>query len=467
VKKLTSLIIKSFIGPFVMTFFIALFILLMQFLWKYVDDLVGKGLGWFIIAQLMTYVSITLVPLALPLAMLLSSIMTFGNLAEHYELVACKSAGMSLQKIMRPLAILTILICVAAFYFSNNVLPFANLKMNALLYDVRNQKPALYIKEGVYYDGLEGYVLRVGKKMPDNKTIYDITIYDHKNSRGNTKVLLAESGSMVMSDDERYLIVTLNKGRSYEEQVKKKGVDTHPLMRTEFEKEILRFDLSAFKLTRTKEDLFRNNYQMLNLKQLQTSSDSINIKITESLSNFKRYTKSLYEIKSKIAVSDSLNFKDKNLILNFEKEKRDVITKSALFSARNAKSVAEDAANDLYIKNKSLAKHLIEWHRKFTLSVACLILFFIGAPLGAIIRKGGMGMPVVVSVLFFLTYHIISISGEKMAREGVMLPYKAMWMSTLALLPIGIFLTYKATTDSAIFDINNYLRFFKRLVGKA
>jgi lipopolysaccharide export system permease protein len=466
VKKITGLILKSFVGPFVMTFFIALFILLMQFLWKYVDDLVGKGLGGFIITQLMAYVAVTLVPLALPLAMLLSSIMTFGNLAEHYELVACKSAGMSLGKIMRPLSILTVLICVGAFYFSNNILPIANLKMNALLYDVRNQKPALYIKEGVYYDGLEGYVLRVGKKMPDNKTIHDITIYDHKNGRGNTKVLLAESGTMAMSEDERYLIVTLNNGRSYEEQVKKKGADTHPLMRTEFEKEVLRFDLSAFKLTRTKEELFKNNYQMLNLRQLQTSSDSIQIKIAETQSNFKKHTVALYENRPVTGLPSPLNFRNEDFLQNFASEQQNIIAKAALFSARNAKSVAEDAANDISIKQRSLAKHQIEWNRKFTLSFACLILFFIGAPLGAIIRKGGLGMPVVVSVLFFLTYHIISISGEKMAREGVMLPYKAMWMSSIALLPIGIFLTYKATTDSAIFDLDNYLRPFRKLLSK-
>jgi lipopolysaccharide export system permease protein len=447
-----------------MTFFIALFILLMQFLWKYVDDLVGKGLGPFIIAQLMTYVAVTLVPLALPLAMLLSSIMTFGNLAEHCELVACKSAGMSLQRIMRPLSILTVLICVGAFYFSNNVLPWANLKMNALLYDVRNQKPALYIKEGIFYDGLEGYVIRIGKKMPDNKTISDITIYDHKEGRGNTKIYTAENGTMAMSEDERYLILTLNNGKSYEEQIKKKGADTHPLMRTEFQKEIIRFDLSAFKLTRTNEALFKNNYQMLNLKQLQHSSDSISRQIAESRNNYLKYAHSLYEAKQDTA--HKLNFTNENFILNFEKEKREGLIKSALFAARNAKSIADDAAQDITIKSKALAKHLIEWHRKFTLSFACLILFFIGAPLGAIIRKGGLGMPVVVSVLFFLAYHIISLSGEKMAREGIMLPYKAMWMSSIALLPIGIFLTYKATHDSAIFDVDNYIRFFKRIFKK-
>ena len=446
-----------------MTFFIALFILLMQFLWKYVDDLVGKGLGWIIIAKLMAYVAITLVPLALPLAMLLSSIMTFGNLAENSELVACKSAGMSLQKIMRPLFVLTIFICIGAFYFSNNVLPFANLKMNALLYDVTHQRPALYIKEGIFYDGLDGYVIKIGKKYPDNKTISDILIYDHTDARGNTKVLIAEKGTMAMSEDERYLILTLNNGRSYEEQVKKKGVDTHPLMRSELQKETIRFDLSSFKLTRTNEELFKNNYQMLNLKQLGTSADSLDKQIERALDGFKKYTESVHPHFVLAANKDSLRFTNENFVLNFDKEKQDIILKSALFSARNSKNVVNDAWDDIRVKSRSLSKHLIEWHRKFTLSIACLILFFIGAPLGAIIRKGGLGMPVVVSVAFFLIYHVVSITGEKMAREGVMPPFKAMWMSSIALLPIGVFLTYKATTDSAIFDLDNYLRFWKSI----
>jgi lipopolysaccharide export system permease protein len=449
-----------------MTFFIALFILLMQFLWKYVDDLVGKGLGWYIITQLMGYVAITLIPLALPLAMQLSSIMTFGNLAENSELVACKSAGMSLQRIMRPLSVLTVFICIGAFYFSNNVLPYANLKMNALLYDVRNQKPGLYIKEGVFYDGIDGYVIRIGKKLPDNKTIYDITIYDHTKGRGNSTVLLAENGTMAMSEDERFLILTLNNGRSYDEQTKTKGNNTHPLQRTEFQKEVIRFDLSTFKLTRTNEQLFKDNYQMLNLKQLRTASDSISRKIAEADKNYERYSKSLMELKQNVASKDSLKFNNENFIFNFEKEKQATIVKSALYAARNAKSVADDADNDINTKEKSLAKHLIEWHRKFTLSFACLILFFIGAPLGAIIRKGGLGMPVVVSVVFFLVYHVISISGEKMAREGVMPPYKAMWMSSIILLPIGVFLTYKATTDSSIFDVDSYTRIFKVIFKK-
>jgi lipopolysaccharide export system permease protein len=465
VKKISKLVISTFIGPFVMTFFISLFVLLMQFLWKYIDDLAGKGLEWTVIFKLMVYVAVTLVPLALPLAMLLASIMTFGNLAEHYELVACKSAGMSVQRIMLPMIYLTILICVGAFYFSDNVLPAANLRMSALLYDVRNQKPALYIKEGVFYNGIEGYVIKVGRKDKDNQTIHNVMIYDHTENRGNTKVILADKGTMQMSDDDRYLILTLFNGKSYDEQRKQKGADTKPLMRQEFQKEIIRFDLSAFKLTRTNENLFKDNYQMLNLGQLSEASDSIVKKINDTRLFYQKYNKKYYEAQ-KTEADTIVKFKNENLIENFPPERQKAILAAALNSARTSKNIAADAANDIIVRQKSYYKHRIEWNRKFTLSFAIFILFLIGAPLGSIIRKGGLGMPLVISVVFFLTYHVISITGEKMAREGVVDVYKGMWLSSAILLPLGIFLMYKATTDSALFDKDAYTKFFNKFIPK-
>ena len=273
-KKLTLLVLRAFAGPMVITFIISLFVLLMQFLWKYIDDLVGKGIDTVIIIKLMVYVSVTLVPLALPLSLLLSSLMTFGNLAEHFEITACKSAGVSLQRIMRPLIITAFLICGSAFYFSNYILPIANLKMNALLYDVRQQKPALLIKEGIFYNGIDGYSIRVGKKESDGQTLRNIMIYDHSENRGNTKLILAESGKMAMSNDERYLLLYLSKGSSYEERENKPGRSSRPLMRSEFEEELVRFDLSSFKMTRTNEQLFKDNYPMHNLIVADSASDN-------------------------------------------------------------------------------------------------------------------------------------------------------------------------------------------------
>lgn len=457
-KKLTVLLLRSFAGPLLLTFMIALFVLVMQFLWKYIDDLVGKGLGWIIITKLLIYVSVTLVPLALPLAILLSSIMTFGNLAEQSELTACKSAGISLQKVMRPLVFTALLISVSAFFFSNNVLPLANLKMNALLYDVRQQKPALYINEGVFYNGIDGFSIKVHEKDDDGQTLRGVMIYDHTNNRGNTKMVMAESGRMAMSEDDRYLVITLFKGVSYEERDAGRERMTHPLLRTEFAQETFRFDLSSFKMTRTNENLFKDNFQMLNLKQLSSASDSIRFSILQKkykLRNELGYTDTSDAVIVPLAISQN--------IPGLEADRRYKIATSALYSARSIANMAYDASQDLQVKRRSLARHEIEWHRKFTLSFACLILFFIGAPLGAIIRKGGLGMPVVVSVLFFVTYHIISITGEKFAREGVMTPSAGMWLSSLILLPVGIFLTYKATTDSALFDKERYLRVIRGL----
>lgn len=445
------------------TFLISLFVLLMQFLWKYIDDLVGKGLEWYIIVKLMVYVAITLVPLALPLALLLSSIMTFGNLAEHFELTAFKSAGVSLQRVMRPLVVTAILICFGAFFFSNNVLPYANLKMNALLYDVRQQKPALLIKEGVFYNGIDGYSIKIGKKNDDGQTIENVMIYDHTENRGNTKVILAERGKMAMSDDERFLVLNLYKGYSYEDKDNRPGRNNRPMMRTEFVEETIRMDLSSFKMTRTNEQLFRDNYQMLNLNQLTYASDSIRKKIAERKLSFENVLKTSLNIDS-IPRKDlrTVDLKNKVFIENFAPDKRMGIASSALYSARNIRGLAEETTKDVEARSRTLARHDIEWQRKFTLSFACLILFFIGAPLGAIIRKGGLGMPMVVSIFFFVVFHIISITGEKFAREEVIPAWKGMWIASAVLLPIGIFLAYKATTDSALFDREAYLKFFRK-----
>jgi len=462
-KKINQLVLKSFLGPFVMTFFICLFILLMQFLWKYVDDLVGKGLGWFVITKLLLFASATLVPLALPLALLLSSIMTFGNLAEQYELVACKSAGLSLSKVMRPLAVAALLISVAAFYFANHILPIANFKMYSLLYDVRQQKPALYIKEGIFYNGLEGFTIRVGKKHPDGRTIEDVMIYDHTSGRGNTKVILAESGKMVMSDDERFLILTLRHGSSYEEEDDRRRHNSGiPLLRSEFDSQEIRFDLSSFKLNRTDESLFKDNFQMLDLQQLQTAEDSITASMNRRKADLLRALGSIRDAAKSIATSDSTVIRPV-LLDNFRPLEQSLVLSSAISSARNNQGFVDDAVNELQSRSRLLHRHEIEWHRKFTLSIACLILFLIGAPLGAIIRKGGLGMPVIVSIVFFVTYHIISITGEKFVREGVLPAARGMWISSAVLFPVGLFLTLKATTDSSLFDTETYLKWVRPL----
>lgn len=463
-KKLYKLVFVSFLAPFAATFFVVLFVLLMQFLWKYIDDLVGKGLEWYVIGELLFYASATLVPLALPLAILVSSIMTLGNLAEHYELVAAKSAGIPLQKILRPLLGAALAISILAFYFSNYMLPYTNLKMGSLLYDVRQQKPALYIREGIFYNGIDGYSIKIGKKESDNQTLHNVMIYDHTAQKGNKKVVVAEKGKMAMSDDEKYLIVTLFNGNSYEEQKEGRPGERNknPLLRNQFKTYKISFDLSTFKLNRTNEDLFKDNYQMLNLDQLETALDSFEVQLSGRKSEMQKTVSSYYmtfrDSLLKSPASNETNFNRLDTLIS------DPVYESALGQARNVKAYLTSTADEMDAREKLQARFAIEWHRKYTLSIACFILFLIGAPLGAIIRKGGIGMPVVVSVMFFLVFHVMSIMGEKFAREGVIEPRVGMWIAPAVLLPVGLFLLYKATRDSALFDIELYARFFKKLI---
>lgn len=469
VKKLHLLILRSYVGPGIATFFISVFVLLMQFLWRYVDDLVGKGLEWNIIAQLLFYASFTFVPMALPLSVLLSSLMTFGNLGERYELVAIKAAGVSLRKIMMPLAVFALLLSIGAFYYSNVVFPFANLKFRTILYDVRQKKMALNIREGIWYSGLEGFVIKVGKKEEDKVTLRDIMIYDHTKFQGNSNLTIADSGKMEQTSDGNYLLLTLYNGYNYEEKTGRNSDAKKPFQRTFFEEEIIKFDLSQFKMTRTNDEFFRSAYYMLDVKQLNYAADSLGRDVKKKADDLSHSLLSYYSFLLRSNLTDSSSkliktVKVQPLLEGRGKSEQIKIINNALSLAKNAKGSFE--FNQQNIKETSVlkARYEIEWHRKFTLSLACLALFLIGAPLGTIIRKGGLGMPLVVSVLLFVAYHVISFTGEKAARSGVADSWKGMWISTLVFLPVGIFLTYKASTDSALLDAEKYKHILERLI---
>ena len=432
----------------------------MQFLWVYIDDLVGKGLSGFIVSKFLFFVSITLVPMALPLAILLSSLMTFGNLAEHYELVAMKSAGLSLNRIMRPLTIVSLIISITAFSFSNNILPWANLKMQSLLFDITHSKPAINIKEGIFYNGINGYSIRVEKKSQDGNLLKHIMIYDHKSVQGNNKVVFADSGKMEMPSKNNLMIIKLFNGYSYEEMLNtEKQLSTRPLVRNKFKEEIIRFDLSDFKMNKTDENLFKTNYQMLNILQLKSALDSMSKKSKEEINsaiiqlNSNHYSKSLVYLGS---ATNRTTDNDQNCNLDFYNSlpfiERARILESAINIARNSKVFIETSIDSKHQDDQMINRFKVELHKKFTLSFACFILFFIGAPLGAIIRKGGLGMPVVVSVIFFILFYIISVMGEKLVKEGKIEAYIGMWIAPAVLLPLGVFLTYKASTDSSIFE---------------
>ncbi len=481
----------------------------MQFLWKYIDDLAGKGLEWTVVAELMLYMSAQLVPMALPLAILLSSIMTFGNLGENFELTAIKSAGVSLQRFMSPLIYLTVLICVATFFYSDYVIPYTNLKTNTLIYDVKNQRPELQIKEGVFYNGIENYSIKIAEKDYKTNLLKNIMVYDHHDNQENVNVTIADSGYMKMTADEKNLILTLYNGYSYEELKEnksgsRKNSRTYPHRRQNFEKQEIIFELTGFDFNRSDENLFKNHFRMLNLEQLNYAEDSLELQLENQARNFRKtIASSSYFKKEDILIKDQERKKKQIKKKNIRKQKiidrnnadstKIIITKpddspisevpyntdsifykqdnkikesainQALTFARAAKNNITNSKIQLNRKAELIRRHQIEWHRKFALSFACLVFFFIGAPFGAIIRKGGFGTPVVISVLFFILYYIISISGEKFAREAVMPPYIGMWLSSFILMPLGIFLTYKATTDSVILNTDTYLLFFKKL----
>jgi len=479
-KKIHKFLLKSYIGPLLLTFFIVLFILLLQFLWKYIDDLVGKGLSAGVLAELILYASTTLVPMALPLAILLASLMTFGNLGENFELTALKSSGVSLQRIMRPLIILTIAISFLAFFFSNNVMPIANLKMLSLLHDVRQQQPAFNIKEGIFYQGLDDYSIRVQKKDSKRNMLYMILIYDHTNRRGNTSVIAADSGSMSFSPNKQYLLLTLFHGRKYEElqeDMRTKRYKTYPAQKDFFKQETITFDLSGFNFKRSDENLWKENYQMLNVSQLSVSVDSLNQDLQNRRKDFSKtfYRSSLlnrYPINKDTAIFKEQfkvkkSFSIDSVFKQMSSKDYERLLTYSLQYARSAVNYISSTADDQKYREEWIVKHIIEWHKKFTLSIACFILFFIGAPLGAIIRKGGFGMPVVVSVLFFVFYYLLSITGERLAKEGVFNPLEGMWLASAILFPLGVFLTIKATNDSVLFDFTSYSGFFAKIFNRS
>ena len=449
----------------------------MQFLWRYIEDLAGKGLDFSVISELMFYVAASLVPMALPLAILLASLMTLGNMGENYELTAMKASGISLPRIVAPLVICSIVLAILAFLFSNYVLPISQKKMTSLLWDITKQKPELQIKEGVFNNGLSDYSIRVTKKDYKTNMLYQVKIYNHKDGRGNVSVYLADSGFISKTPDKKFLFITLYNGCSYNEdppQARQRvNANTYPFRREKFEKDVFRISLDEFGLKRTDENLFNNNQKMLSLRQLKYFVDSFNrdVKVLSAnlyrsiyISNIMRYNPGKMNKTQPDAKSDTI----KNL--SFEKtfnqlsvSERNSIINDALSFARDSKTIIINSALTLEDKKSRTYRYEIEWWRKFTLSAGCLIFFFIGAPLGAIIRKGGLGMPVVISVLFFVVYYIISITGEKFAREGKMTAAFGMWLSAIVLLPTGIFLTRKAARDSTMLNIDTYLNFWKKI----
>jgi lipopolysaccharide export system permease protein len=452
------------------TFLIVMFVLLMLFLFKYIDDLIGKGFEWYIILELMVYASATNVQMALPLSVLLSSIMTYGSLGENYELVAIKAAGISLRRAMMPMLVVVGTLSVAAFIFSDYMLPKANLKYYSLLYDARQQKSANYLPEGVFSNSFTGYTIRVKRKDADGQTLHDIMIYTKNKADNNTDVLVAKSGKMFRTPSGKFLVLQLSDGVRYMETPGQITFNTRErLTRYRFKATEQRFDISGMGMHHTDENEFKSAYQMMNLKQLKDNQKVTQRQIDSSVDvNYKLITAYVRYF----SFSHKSQPSDKNILANTTplsgmKLNEQVSTvANASSEVRSIQDLIKNRADRHKELLGNIHRAILEYQKKFTLSAACIALFLIGAPLGAIIRKGGLGLPVVVSVIFFLIFYIISTIGEKSAKDGDLSPVIGSWIAIVIITPIGMFLSYKAATDSAIFDMEIYKRFFGKLFKK-
>lgn len=465
-KKLDKLVIKAFIGPFIAVFFVTLLVLIMQFFWLWIDEFVGKGLSTGVIFEFIWYQSAVLVPLALPLAVLLSSLMTFGNLGESMELVAVKSSGISLLRFMRPLFLVSLLICGIAFLFSNFIIPVAVLRSQTLLADIVYSKPSFDIKEGVFYDKIVGFSIKIGRKEADS-IVHDVIIYEKGSSNLQDNFIIAKSGIMRTTGNKRFLEFNLKDGWRYQEKGDRYNKNTE-FIRIGFKEYSKQFDLSNLGMKkRTSDSVNRSNHRMQSMRQLEKAIDSIQREVNNypqkvkkdvfSVFTFARYMDSGY-------VKPALQ---KDTIKKFEQ----LIPDSNLFAVdQKASSLvssvtlnSEISNTEYRVKQRDLRLHKIEWHKKITLSLACLVLFLIGAPLGSIIRKGGLGTPLVIAILLFMFFFFFNTSGEKYAKENVMTAFGGMWMATIFLLPIGIFLTYKAMRDSNLMNKEFYFRSWRKI----
>lgn len=583
-RKLDVLMLKSFVGPFFLTTAVANFILLIQYLLKYFDDFVGKNLGFTVFAELLFYFALNMLQIALPLGVLVASLMTFGNLGEHFELTAIKGSGISLLRTLRPIFYFVVVLSIGAYFFNNYTIPAANLKAYSLLYDIKHTKPALDIKEGAFYNGIPDYSIKVKEKFPDGKTLKDVIIYDHTKGRGNKTIILADSSIMYTILDDRYLKLELYRGHYFSEEPQKKSkVDR--FIRTEYKKMDIVFSLSSFDLKRRKEELFQNNRQMKNIDELTHDIDSFKVEIVKQSAGFIRNTQryfnyhldnkeqilekslregdtvatktyqlqsaSLFPVsffqekpkqekekqekpkqkplqqkqklkkpketidpgqfrrnveprnlkiqdqeggKKKVEVIkkkyddgeiklndipekdrankvinvnnlnlDTLDWAYMQYFLDMQKRPENTIYTNSLNKARNLKVNLSSAKQRVYQLKKDANLYTVERDKKYAQALACILMFLIGAPLGAIIKKGGLGVPTIIAIFFFIIYYVFSSIGEKQAKEGAMNPYLAVWMSDMVLLPFGLFFLRQARIDARLFEIDFYHIWIEKL----
>jgi lipopolysaccharide export system permease protein len=550
-KILDRLLVTSFVPPFIVTFMIAMFVLVMQVLWLYIDDIAGKGLGLFLILELMGYKSLSLVPMALPLAILISSVMVLGNMGERYELSSFKSAGVSLLRIMIPIMYFGVATTLFSFFCSNNLIPVANLKFGSRMYDIQKQKPALRLEAGIFNDDFDGYAIHIGSKEGDGRRIKDVLIYDHSNAnKGELSQIVAESGEMYATEDGSYFMMNLKEGHQYAEgESKRSGKNrTYPFVRTNFKSWFKVFDLSEFNLNRTNEDLFKSNRSMMTSGQLQEAIDSLGIKvdrrekgISNQVSSYfffmeldstymgeeeqqeleqqrrlveqqlesqniekeedeekadtetaeKAEEKAEAEMPQKtpqqVLVKQGKNVKEgrqevrryegtpmkqeieepiesyETILALFPKHEQGRLVNKAKSFIRSIQAHSESAVRSIDRLKESEVKHIYELHTKYSMALVCFIFLFIGAPMGAIVRKGGFGYPILISIIFFMVFIVLTIFCRKVAESFILPAAMAAWVPCAVLFPIGLFLTRMAMNDRKLGSPDRLIALFTRL----
>ncbi len=476
-KTIHKLVLKAYLGPLIMTFFIVTFVLMMNFVWRFIEDLTGKGLSADVILELIFYATINMIPLGLPLAMLLAGIMTMGNMGENFELQAMKSAGMSLMRIMQPLIIVTFIISVASFFLVNNLVPYAYKRSMIILSDIKRQKQVLEFKDGLFFNGIhEDMSIRVEHQDPETGLLHNVLIYDSRSQGGNMTTTMAETGYIRLSDDKKFLLVTLYNGDNYQHTRNSRWYTKNSLRHDKFDVQDMAIRMEGFDFQQS-DNTMVNSSQAKNIVELQHAIDSLDVTVEEAIARSydpllrdNLFTNDIQVLQLPDSMKiDKSEFTDVYLLDSLPKltmRERNEIWKTAKTMAQNSRQSfsydegsAKDGLNQLY-RSKN------DWHKKLSLPFSVIIFFMIGAPLGAIIRKGGMGTPIVISVVFFVIYYVISLSGEKMAKEGTWSSFSGIWISSFILTPIAIYLMIKATNDSSLLDTDWYDAQFKKIKKK-
>ncbi|MDR0907867.1 MAG: LptF/LptG family permease [Rikenellaceae bacterium] len=480
IKTVDKLILKAYLGPMLASFFIVMFVLMMNFVWRYIDELVGKGLSAGVIIELLFYATNNMISLGFPLATLFAAIMTMGNLGENYELLALKSAGVSLPRIILSLFVVTMGMSAASFFVGNNLVPYSNRKMSSIIYDIRQQKQDIEFKDGLFFNGIDNVSIRVEKQDPKTHLLTDILLYntevDAGQRAGNMTVIAADSGYIHLSSDKRFIVMDFWGGTNYQFTRDRNWFDDNTFQRTSFAEQHIMTKAPGYDFSRTDESLF-SGASTKNVAQLGVDIDSLNRTVTSLatdtygplLHDFV-FAKDTMVVSSSPEAALSLTARHADLLLDslpaLSLQQTSRLYSDAERLAKNSRSavtydesVAKDVLNQLY-------RSQIEWQTKWALPIAVIVFFLIGAPLGAIIRKGGLGMPIVISVAFFVLYYVLKIMGEKLAREGTWSALAGVWLPTMVLLPIAIYLTYKATNDSNLLNVEWYIIKYNQLKTK-